>query len=154
MISKTYCLGFLDVIKTLYVSRCFLISNLFSSFALYFLGPPDAPSITNITVDRKQCSLQWTRPYNGESPIGIYTIYIWVTNNGNVNSWNTTETNYTLELDWGQNYTVDVSAWNEYGESSSLSEKHFRTGRVPQGNWSFGLRPGQNCASIPLIYCK
>ncbi|KAJ7378257.1 hypothetical protein OS493_024207 [Desmophyllum pertusum] len=65
-------------------------------------GPPDAPSITNTTVDGKQCFLQWTKPYNGESPIGIYTIYIWVTNNGNVNSWNTTETNYTLELDWAK----------------------------------------------------
>ncbi|KAL9965831.1 hypothetical protein ACROYT_G029682 [Oculina patagonica] len=103
-------------------------------------GPPDAPSITNITVDLKQCSLQWTIPYDGESPIRIYTVYIWrftATVNGShhketLNSWNITETNYTLELDWAQNYTTAVSAWNKYGESSPVIERHFRTGQVPQ----------------------
>lgn len=106
--------------------------------SLFYLGPPDAPSITNITVDGKHCSLQWTMPYNGESPIEIYTLYIWVLMGTNGSHYkerlNTTATNYTLELDWAQNYTAAVSAWNKYGESSPAVEKHFRTGRVPQGN--------------------
>ncbi|KAL9965834.1 hypothetical protein ACROYT_G029686 [Oculina patagonica] len=105
-------------------------------------GPPDAPSITNIAVDGKQCSLQWTIPYDGESPIRIYTLYIWVFtatvnsshHKGRLDSWNTTEANYTLELDWDQNYTAAVSAWNKYGKSSPVLERQFRTGQVPQGN--------------------
>ena len=106
-------------------------------------GPPDAPSVTNITVNGKQCSLQWSKPYNGESPIVMYTVYIWVftttqglPNKERVNSWNTTESHYTKDLEWAQNYTVSVSAWNRYGESSPGLERNFTTGQVPQGNWA------------------
>lgn len=119
-------------------------NELFLCFFVSFIltGPPDAPSVTNITVDGKQCSLQWTKPYNGESHIVMYTLYIWVfiATNGSrykerVNSWNTTKSSYTLELEWAKNYTASVSAWNRYGKSSPGSERHFRTGQVPQGNW-------------------
>jgi len=104
-------------------------------------GPPDAPSVTNITVDGKRCSLQWTKPYNGESPIVMYTVYIWVSTvthgslkKESVNSWNTTKSNTTVELEWAQNYTASVSALNRYGESSPGLEIDFTTGQVPQGN--------------------
>ena len=113
-----------------------------SMFFLSFIstGPPDAPSVTNITVDGKQCSLQWTKPYNGESPIVKYTVYIWVSstmqgsrNKERANSWNTPNSSYTLDLEWAQNYTASVTAWNRYGESSLGLERQFRTGQVPQG---------------------
>lgn len=114
-------------------------------------GPPDAPSVTNITVDGKQCSLQWLKPYNGKSPIVMYTVYIWVStttrgprNKERVNSWNTTESHYTKELEWAQNYTVSVSAWNRYGESSPGLERNFTTGQVPQGNWAVCLTNYRN----------
>ena len=67
-------------------------------------------------------------------------MYVWVfisasgsQNRERLDSWNTTKTKYTLELDWAQNYTVTVSAWNKYGESSVVLKRHFTTGRVPQG---------------------
>jgi len=114
-------------------------------------GPPDAPSVTNITVNGKQCSLQWSKPYNGESPIVMYTVYIWVftttqglPNKERVNSWNTTESHYTKDLEWAQNYTVSVSAWNRYGESSPGLERNLTTGQTPQGNLAIYLTNYRN----------
>lgn len=85
--------------------------------------------------------MQWTKPYNGESPIVMYTVYIWVSTatqgslkKESVNSWNTSKSNTTVELEWAQNYTASVSAWNRYGESSPGLEIDFTTGQVPQGN--------------------
>lgn len=104
------------------------------------LGPPDAPLVTKITVSGKQCLLQWREPYDGQSAITRYTVYVWVfvATSGSyskerLNSWNTTKHNYSLELDWDQKYTVAVSAWNKYGESSPLLERHFRTDQAPKG---------------------
>lgn len=106
---------------------CFFVSSIST-------GPPDAPCVTNITVDGRKCSLQWTKPYNGESPIVKYTVYIWVQGKKEwVKSWNTTKLNYTLDLEWAQNYTESVTAWNRYGESSLGLERNFTTGQVPQG---------------------
>ena len=103
-------------------------------------GPPDAPFVTNIAVDGKKCSLQWTKPYNGESSIVKYTVYVWVfttmqgsRNKERANFWNTTKTRYTLDLKWALNYTASVTAWNRYGESSLGLEILFTTGQVPQG---------------------
>ena len=91
--------------------------------------------MTNITVDGKKCSLQWTKPYNGESPIVKYTVYIRQSSNKQErgNSWNTTKLSYTLDLEWAQNYTASVTAWNRYGESSLGLKRQFTTGQVPQG---------------------
>lgn len=109
-------------------------------FSVIFTGPPDAPFVTNIAVDGKQCSLQWTKPYNGESPIVKYTVYIWVStamqgsrNKELANSWHTTNSSYTLDLEWAQNYTASVTAWNRYGESSLGLKRQFTTEKAPQG---------------------
>lgn len=110
-------------------------------FSVIFTGPPDVPFVTNITVDGKQCSLQWTKPYNGESPIAKYTVYIWVStaaiqgsrSKEKANSWHTTKSSYTLDLEWAQNYTASVTAWNRYGESSLGLKRQFTTEKAPQG---------------------
>ena len=120
-------------------------SNVVCIFRIFlFLGPPDAPSITNTTVYGKRCVLQWTKPYNGESPIQFYIISVWVslTNNRShhkerPSTWNTTETTYSLDLNWNQNYTVTVSAWNRYGHSFYGLERHFKTETRPQGNYDY-----------------
>ncbi|XP_022796343.1 protein sidekick-1-like isoform X3 [Stylophora pistillata] len=105
-------------------------------------GPPDAPSISNISVAGKHCSLPWRTPYDGESPIKIYTVYLWVLTaaaDGSLykeyfNSWNTTEISYALDLHWDRKYSVVISAWNKYGESLGLSlvERQFSIGKEPQ----------------------
>ena len=115
---------------------CFPFENEITLF-VFFQGPPDAPLITNITVDGKRCSLQWARPYNGESPIEIYTVTVWLyrASNGSdfketPNSWNTTQTYSLVDLpQWNQNYTTAVSAWNKYGQSFYGREIRFTTGK-------------------------
>jgi len=106
----------------------------------FFSGPPDAPSITNITINGKRCSLEWTKPYNGESTIEVYTVLVWVllATNGSIykeklRTWNTTDTKYTLDLEWNHNYTTAVSAWNKYGQSFYGWERNFSIGRPPEG---------------------
>lgn len=124
--------------------RITMFSLVFLSLSIFVMpGPPDTPSISNITVVGKRCSLHWRKPYDGESPIITYTVYVWIptTANGSqykedLNSWNTTKMSYDLELNWGRNYSAAVSAWNKYGESTScpMMERQFSTGKVPQGN--------------------
>ena len=121
----------------------FLRQILVASFSFFpFLsGPPDAPSIINITVYGKSCFLQWETPYNGESSIQAYTISVWILK-GNKNEekskkwqrqWNTTKTNHNIDLKWGVNYTIAVSAWNKYGQSLYGIEEHFSTGMFNPG---------------------
>ena len=107
------------------------------------LGPPDSPSISNLTVHGNNCSLQWTEPYNGKSPITMYTIHVWkiiVYLNGSlfwkkIKTWNTTKTlSLMLNLEWNQNYTVAVSAWNKYGIGSSSIKERCEIGRGPPGS--------------------
>lgn len=109
------------------------VANISATTSL--VGPPDAPSIINITVYGKSCFLQWETPYNGESSIQAYTISVWILK-GNKNEekskkwlrqWNTTKTNYKMDLKWGVNYTVAISAWNKYGQSFYGIEEHFST---------------------------
>ncbi|XP_022790268.1 uncharacterized protein LOC111329763 isoform X1 [Stylophora pistillata] len=104
-------------------------------------GPPDSPSISSPTVNGNNCSLQWLEPYDGKSPITMYTLYVWKINFSSDDSlslkifktFNTTETfSAKLNLEWNQNYTVAVSAWNKYGEGSSSSRELCQIGRNPQ----------------------
>ncbi|XP_068685321.1 uncharacterized protein [Montipora foliosa] len=103
-------------------------------------GPPDAPSITNTTVSGKLCLLHWEIPYNGESSIEVYTVSVWtiVASNGQrskqwLNSLNTTQTKYQLNLNWDNNYTIAVSAWNKYGQGHYGIEGNCRTGKfIPE----------------------
>ncbi|CAH3175068.1 unnamed protein product, partial [Porites lobata] len=98
-------------------------------------GPPEAPLITNITVNGIRCILQWKKPYNGESPIQMYSVSVWIllsANNGSnyknrLGSWNTNGTNFTLDVEWNHNYTTSVSAWNKHGQSVSSAERQFKT---------------------------
>nr|XP_058971305.1 neural cell adhesion molecule 1-B-like isoform X2 [Pocillopora verrucosa] len=105
-------------------------------------GPPDTPFISNISVVGKRCSLHWRTPYNGESPIKIYIVHLWVlitaangsSHKEHLSSWNTTEMSYALDLDWDRNYSAAISAWNKYGESLGLSlmERQFSTAKEPE----------------------
>ncbi|XP_068734303.1 uncharacterized protein [Montipora capricornis] len=102
-------------------------------------GTPDAPSISNLHVEGKKCTLQWTKPCDGESPIEAYTVSVWMTlaYNGSyrktrLGSWNTTNTKYDLVLKWNQTYTVAVSAWNRYGRSACSLKKQFKTDDIPR----------------------
>lgn len=107
-------------------------------------GPPDTPFISNISVAGKRCSLHWRTPYNGESPIKIYIVHLWViitaangsSHKEHLSSLNTTEMSYALDLDWDRNYSAAISAWNKYGESLGLSlmERQFSTTKEPEGN--------------------
>ncbi|KAM7442955.1 hypothetical protein ABFA07_008214 [Porites harrisoni] len=98
-------------------------------------GPPEAPLITNITVNGIRCILRWKKPYNGESPIQMYSVSVWKllsANNGShykdrLGSWNTNGTNFTLDVEWNHNYTTSVSAWNKHGQSVSSAERQFKT---------------------------
>ena len=127
-----------------------LLAPPFTRFLLYIYsqrspfaitGPPEAPLITNITVNGIRCILQWKKPYNGESPIQMYSVSVWKllsANNGShykdrLGSWNTNGTNFTLDVEWNHNYTTSVSAWNKHGQSVSSAERQFKTGRFPQG---------------------
>ena len=124
--------------------RCILQDFTFNIFSpLSVIGPPDSPSISNFTVHGNNCSLQWTEPYNGKSPITMYTIHVWkiiVYLNGSlfwekIKTWNTTKTlSLMLNLEWNQNYTVAVSAWNKYGKGSSSIKERCEIGRGPQGS--------------------
>lgn len=71
----------------------------------------------------------------------MYTVYVWVIKattgshyKEKFNAWNKTETSSVMTLDWDQNYTVGVSAWNKYGESSPVLEEPFKTGKLPPGS--------------------
>ena len=106
-------------------------------------GPPEAPLITNITVNAIRCILQWKKPYNGESPIQMYSVSVWKllsANNGShykvrLGSWNTNGTNFTLDVEWNHNYTTSVSAWNKHGQSVSSAERQFKTGIRNSSCW-------------------
>lgn len=81
--------------------------------------------------------LQWTKPYNGESPVELYTVSVWLLlaasgsyKTEKLQTWNTTDTKYSLNLEWDQKYTAAVSAWNRYGQSSYGLERQFRTERL------------------------
>ncbi|XP_067052262.1 fibronectin type III domain-containing protein 3B-like [Acropora muricata] len=102
-------------------------------------GPPDAPKISNVKVEGKTCTLQWTKPSDGQSPIETYTVSVWmvITNNGSeykkrMGSWNTMRMKHDLVLKWNQSYTVAVSAWNSYGQSASSLHKQFKTDTKPE----------------------
>ena len=118
----------------------FSSTALFPSSICFVLGPPDAPLVTNISVSGKQCSLQWREPYNGQSAILKYTVYVWgfvarleSYTKERLGLWNTTNLSYTLELDWDKMYWMAVSAWNKYGESFPLLRRKFRTEKNPKG---------------------
>lgn len=122
----------------------FSSTALFPSSICFVLGPPDAPLVTNISVRGKQCSLQWREPYNGQSAILKYTVYVWgfvarleSYTKERLGLWNTTNLSYTLELDWDKMYWMAVSAWNKYGESFPLLRRKFRTEKNPKGKYSF-----------------
>lgn len=100
-------------------------------------GPPDPPAITNITIQGNQCLVLWAKPYNGERPIEVYTVTVWIRQASNssyhmekLNTWNTTDTEYRLDLRWNLNYKVAVSAWNSFGQSFNGSPKTFTTKRL------------------------
>ena len=119
----------------------FSSTALFPSSICFVLGPPDAPLVTNISVSGKQCSLQWREPYNGQSAILKYTVYVWgfvarleSYTKERLGLWNTTNLSYTLELDWDKMYWMAVSAWNKYGESFPLLRRKFRTEKNSKGN--------------------
>ena len=99
-------------------------------------GPPDAPTITNITIQENYFLIRWTEPYNGESPIKLYTVTVWLISTVNNShqterpiSRNTTETKLSLKFKWNKTYQVAVSAWNIHGQSFYLTPKIFTTGR-------------------------
>ena len=102
-------------------------------------GPPDAPTITNITIHGNQFLFRWTEPYDGESPIKLYTVTVWLSAGSNLHqkerpiSWNTTETKLSLDFIWNTTYKVVVSAWNSHGQSFFGTPKIFTTGRPFQG---------------------
>lgn len=122
---------FTRFLQQIYSQRSFLATT----------GPPEAPLITNITVNGNRCILQWKKPYNGESPIQMYSVSLWILVSANSSSnykerkgsWNTTGTNIILDVEWNHNYTTSVSAWNKHGQSVSSAERQFKTGRFPQG---------------------
>ena len=114
---------------------------------LSLTGPPDAPKIANVKVEGKTCTLQWTKPSDGQSPIETYTVSVWmvITKNGSeykkrMGSWNTVRTKHDFVLKWNQNYTVAVSAWNSYGQSASSLHKQFKTDTKPEGKGHCGLQ--------------
>ncbi|XP_074633212.1 uncharacterized protein LOC141891999 isoform X2 [Acropora palmata] len=99
-------------------------------------GPPDAPTITNITIQENYFLIRWTEPYNGESPIKLYTVTVWLisaVNNSHQTerpiSRNTTETKLSLKFKWNKTYQVAVSAWNIHGQSFCRTPKIFTTRR-------------------------
>lgn len=123
-------------------------------------GPPDAPLVTNISVSGKQCSLQWREPYNGQSAILKYTVYVWgfvarleSYTKERLGLWNTTNLSYTLELDWDKMYWMAVSAWNKYGESFPLLRRKFRTEKNPKAQISTKM-PTVPTSSFTLLSSK
>ena len=103
-------------------------------------GPPDAPTITNITIQENYFLIRWTEPYNGESPIKLYTVTVWLISAVNnlqqkerPISRNTTKTKLSLKFKWNNTYKVAVSAWNIHGQSFYRTPKNFTTGGPFQG---------------------
>lgn len=141
-----------------YLTGAFYKTSLLTFFSpLSVIGPPDSPSISNLTVHGNNCSLQWTEPYHGKSPITMYTIHVWkiiVYLNGSlfwkkIKTWNTTKTlSLMLNLEWNHNYTVAVSAWNKYGKGSSSIKERCEIGRDPQGSDCLLLLYDQFCVKL------
>ncbi|KAJ7385283.1 hypothetical protein OS493_016354 [Desmophyllum pertusum] len=90
---------------------------------------PSPPVINNKETKTLRCdvNLTWSPPADNGCPLTMYSIYYqqiqsretgesWyqvnVSNHGNV-----METNYTISLACDRQYTVEISAWNELGQS-------------------------------------
>ena len=97
-------------------SKCFLIADF-----------PSLPVITNKETESLTCdvNLMWSARKDEGCPLTMYSIYYrqiqpqereapWF----HVNVTNVLTTNLTLSLACGRQYVVEISAWNELGESS------------------------------------
>ncbi|XP_078379589.1 uncharacterized protein LOC144662599 isoform X2 [Oculina patagonica] len=85
-------------------------------------GLPSRPVINNKETETSACDVNptWSPPVDNGCPLTMYSIYyreITEVSWHQVNVTNVTATNYTVSLACGRQYTIEISAWNELGQS-------------------------------------
>ncbi|XP_078379543.1 uncharacterized protein LOC144662575 [Oculina patagonica] len=83
---------------------------------------PSPPAINNKETETLACDVNptWSSPADNGCPLTMYSIYYrQITEEAwyQVNVTNVTATNYTVSLACGMQYTIEITAWNELGES-------------------------------------
>ncbi|XP_078379572.1 uncharacterized protein LOC144662599 isoform X1 [Oculina patagonica] len=83
---------------------------------------PSRPVINNRETETSGCDVYptWSPPADNGCPLTMYSIYYQQITEAawyQVNVTNVTATKYTVSLACGRQYTIEISAWNEMGES-------------------------------------
>lgn len=111
--------------------------------------PTDVPSPTTITntTETSGCNVNvtWNRPSDNECPLIMYSVYYhqlqpqstkaaWY----QVNVTDVVKTHYVLSLTCDTYYVIEMTAWNQLGQSGRSKPWTIKTGRPPrlplQGN--------------------
>jgi len=97
----------------------FVVGNL-SFFAADVPSPPVIKETTSLACD---LNVIWSPPADHRCTLTMYSIYYQQAQTpeigwNQINVTNVMATNFTVTLACGRQYTIEMSAWNELGESS------------------------------------
>ena len=121
------------VLSYLYMSFTFqeklslteFLNSVVSNLSLSIADVPSPPVIDNKETESLTCDINviWSPPADHGCPLTMYSIYhqqIQAPEMGwnQVNVTNVMATNFTVTLACGRQHTIEMSAWNELGESA------------------------------------
>lgn len=100
------------------------LNSVVSKLSLSIAGVPSPPVINNKETESLTCNVNviWSPPADSGCPLTMYSIYhqqIQAPEMGwyQINVTNAMATNFTVTLECGRQYTIEMSAWNELGQS-------------------------------------
>ena len=101
------------------------LNSVVSNLSLSIADVPSPPVIDNKETESLTCDINviWSPPADHGCPLTMYSIYhqqIQAPEMGwnQVNVTNVMATNFTVTLACGRQHTIEMSAWNELGESA------------------------------------
>ena len=101
------------------------LNSVVSKLSLSTADVPSPPVIDNKETESLTCDFNviWSPPADHGCPLTMYSIYHQQTQAPEIgwhqiNVTNAMATNFTVTLACGRQYTIEMSAWNELGESS------------------------------------
>lgn len=113
-----------------------------SKFSLFTADVPSPPAIINKETESLTCdvNVMWSPPADHGCPLTMYSIYhqqIQAPELGwfQTNVTNVMATNLTVTLACGKQYLIEMSAWNELGESGRSRKWIIKTMSGTFTNW-------------------
>ena len=129
-----------------------LLSSVVSKLSLFIAGVPSPPVTNNEETELSTCNVNviWSPPADHGCPLTMYSIYhrqIQAPETGwnQINVTNVMATNFTVTLACGRQHAIEMSAWNELGESSRSRPWIIKTMSGTLTNISY-------CWSSPVCY--